>query len=633
MALNLDTGPMKTATLQPKHTKNATGRYATPTLAQPEVTYLAPAYGSNKPVITTSNFARATSQYPIPEDRIHSDLGHRYRKGQVFGAIIGTLTTLGAAYVGANWLLAERVTPGTTVAGIDIGGLPKAQAIETLDNALNPKSREPIMLVAGGQTINLDPVQAGLAFDTRETVGNLTDFSLDPTRLIDHIRGGEHIAPLVLTINEPQLERAARDASFALHSEPIDGTVVFSDGRAVATAAHVGIDVSPAEIVSFVRDNWLLTSEPFVLTGLLNPPEVTQAATDAAYTLAQKITSGPLTVRLGQEQQVVLPVADLTAATTFHNVAGELVPVFNGPKLTATILSKAPELIREPSNASFAFVADRPEIVGGQTGIDLDETMVESGISAAAISANRIADIELTVTEPEISASALEALGVAEVVSSFDTVLTANEVRTNNLRRGAELINGSLLQPGETFSLLEHLNPINESNGFGNAGIIVGGVHTEGMGGGLSQLATTAYNAGFFAGFEDVIHRPHSVFISRYPAGREATIVNPSLDMEFRNNTPYGALIQSWVADNRIHVAIWSTPYFRVETSASARTNIREATVVDSNAPNCAPQSPGADGFTITNNRQVFRLDNNERVINEANTWTYRPDNGIRCVG
>jgi vancomycin resistance protein YoaR len=233
---------------------------------------------------------------------------------------------------------------------------------------------------------------------------------------------------------------------------------------------------------------------------------------------------------------------------------------------------------------------------------------------------------------PALSTADLEALGINEIVSEFSTVLTANTVRTNNLRRGAELITGVLLLPGDTFSLTESISPINAENGFGNAGVIVAGNFTEGMGGGLSQLATTAYNAGFFAGFEDIEHRPHSLFINRYPAGREATLVTGSLDMRFRNNTPYGALVQSWVAGNRIHVAIWSTPFFRVETQVSERTEVTPPIIEERSGPNCVHQSPGPSGFRVTNFRQVFRLDNNERVIDEQNTWRYRPTNGIRCI-
>ncbi|MDR2723241.1 MAG: VanW family protein, partial [Cellulomonadaceae bacterium] len=242
---------------------------------------------------------------------------------------------------------------------------------------------------------------------------------------------------------------------------------------------------------------------------------------------------------------------------------------------------------------------------------------------------NRVAVIELVNAEPETTRETLEALGVREVVSSFSTGLTADSIRTGNLRRGSELITGTLVRPGEEFSLLRALGPITAANGFGNAPIIQGGQLVPGVGGGLSQLATNMYNVGFFAGFEDIEHRPHSQFIPRYPAGREATIVAGSLDMRWRNNTPYGAVVQSWVAGGQLHSRVWSTPYFTVETSASGRSNVRPATTIQGSGGNCVPSSPGQAGFTITNHRRVLRQ--GQVIINESNTWSYSPANGVSC--
>ena len=67
------------------------------------------------------------------------------------------------------------------------------------------------------------------------------------------------------------------------------------------------------------------------------------------------------------------------------------------------------------------------------------------------------------------------------------------------------------------------------------------------LGGGLSQISTTTYNAAYFAGMDIVTHKPHSRWFSRYPEGREATIWSPDLDMKFKNSTPYGVLVQAWV--------------------------------------------------------------------------------------
>ena len=93
-------------------------------------------------------------------------------------------------------------------------------------------------------------------------------------------------------------------------------------------------------------------------------------------------------------------------------------------------------------------------------------------------------------------------------------------------------------QAGETFSLNGATEPRNESNGYVEAGIISEGHASRGVGGGVSQVATTLYNAAYFAGMTDVTHKPHSFYISRYPPGREATVFEGAIDMKFRNDAP-----------------------------------------------------------------------------------------------
>ena len=113
-----------------------------------------------------------------------------------------------------------------------------------------------------------------------------------------------------------------------------------------------------------------------------------------------------------------------------------------------------------------------------------------------------------------------------------------------NIGRAAELINGTLVLPGETFSLNGTVGERTAENGFVKGFIIDGGQFREDFGGGVSQVATTTFNAMFFAGLEDVEHKPHSFYISRYPAGREATVAWPTVDLKFRNDSDTGVLIQ-----------------------------------------------------------------------------------------
>ncbi|GAB2453739.1 VanW family protein [Xylanimonas ulmi] len=555
------------------------------------------------------------------------------RRRRALAGVAG-VAVLAGAYAGAQWLASSRVPAGTTVAGVDLGGLARDAAVTALDDALADRVGEPVELVAATASATVDPAEAGLAFDAAATVDRLTGFSLHPLRLWAHIDGHNEADPVVL-VDRARLDAAALTLAERLEVEPVDGSVGFADAQAVTTAAQEGSHVAPDDAAHALASRWLVETGPLDVPAQPVPPAIGQDATDAAYAQARQIVAAPVVVEVAG-QRPELPAAVLADAAAFEPAAGELVVGFDGEALHTAVVERTTGLLAAPQNAHFTFAAGRPQIAGGVPGTTLDADALATAVGAAALfeeadasGAGRTAQVDLVEQAPERTREALEALGVSEVVASFSTGVTADAVRTNNLRRGAELLTGTLVRPGETFSLLDALGPITPARGFGNAPVIVGGRLVPGLGGGLSQMATNVYNAAHFAGFEIVERQPHSVWIPRYPAGREATIFTGSIDLRFRNNTPYGAVLRSWVSGGQLHVEIWGTEHFRVESVAGPKRNIRPATVNVSTDANCAPSPVGQDGFTITNTRRVFR--GSTLVSETAHTWTYRPDHGVAC--
>lgn len=540
----------------------------------------------------------------------------------------GIVVVLAGLYTGAQWLYADKVPTGTQVAGVDIGGLTRSEAVTQLTDGLAPRTREPIQVTAGEAQTTVDPAAAGLSLDADRTVSTLTGFSMSPARLWSHLFGGRDVEPVV-AVDDAKLKEAVAGLVDGLAVPPVDGTVGFSGETPVATPAVDGTTVPADAATEALTTSWLTTSGPLDLPTEPVAPEITQEETDAALAQAQQVVSAPVTVTVG-DQHPDLPPDALAAVTSFQPVDGALQVTFDGDALVPAVVSRTNDLLTAPDDAHFEFQGGRPVIVGGAPGTTLDPAALAAAVQTAALGTDRTAAVELVERSPEQSREALEALGVKEVISSFATPLTREPVRTANLRRGAELVTGTLVRPGETFSLIDTLSPIDASNGFQAAGVISNGVHTEGMGGGLSQMATTTYNAGFFAGFEDVEHRPHSVDFDRYPDGREATIFVGSLDMRFKNNSPYGAVMQSWIEGNELHVQIWSTKYFSVATSKSDRSNVKPTTVQHNSGKNCAAYAGGNPGYTITNYRKVTDP-TGKVVIDESFRWTYRPDNPVVC--
>ncbi|MCL1868839.1 MAG: VanW family protein [Promicromonosporaceae bacterium] len=537
------------------------------------------------------------------------------------------LVVLAGLYTGAQWLVSDKVASGTHVAGVDIGGLSSQEAKDQLDAGLSARAKEPVQVTAGDAHTTLDPTTAGLKLDAAATVAQLTGFSMSPAHLWNHLFGGSDVAPVV-SVDDAHLKTAVDGLVESLATPPVDGTVTFTDGQPVATAAKDGAKVTASDATHALTTRWLVTTGSIDLPTEAVAPQITQSETDAALTQAKKIVSAPVTVTVG-DQKPELPADALASAASFQPVDGNLKLTVDGAQLVDAVVARTNNLLTNPQDAHFEFQGGTPVVVGGESGTSLDPDALAAAVQKAATGDNRTAAVKLTQRDPQDSKAALQGMGVKEVVSAFDTPLTPEPVRTANLARAAQLLTGHLVKPGETFSLTQAIGPITTANGYQSAGVISNGVHTEGIGGGLSQMATTTYNAGFFAGFENVEHRPHSVWFTRYPAGREATMAVGSLDMRFKNNSPYGAVMQAYIQGGRLHVQIWSTKYFTVQTSASPKTNVVPTTTVHRSGANCAAYVGGQDGFTITNYRQVFH--GTDKVIDEHFTWTYKPDNPVVC--
>lgn len=538
------------------------------------------------------------------------------------------VVVLAGAYVAAAWGWSDRVPPGTTVAGVEIGGLGSDDAVGLLGESLASATTEPIPVAMGDRRTTVLPETAGLSLDVRATVDSVTGFDLEPAGLWHQLFGTGPADP-VTVVDDDALDLALTDLAADLLIEPVNGTLVLVDGSADSTPAQTGTALDEPAARDALVSGWLTAPRPVELPSTVVEPEITQDEVDEAVDgVAQRLVGAPVVVSVAG-QIAELPVDVLASAASFVPRDGELELRLDGEQLVEAVTARTTDLFTSPSDATFSFDQTGPVIVPGVPGTTLDPELLADAVADAATGSNRTAEVELTETDPEETTEALEALGVTEIVSEFSTPLTSEPRRTKNIIQGAENINGTLVRPDEVFGLTEALGPLDAAHGFVQAGAIINGEHADAWGGGLSQVSTTTYNAAFFAGFEDVEHTPHSEYFRRYPEGREATIFTGVIDLKWRNNTPYGALVQAWVADGRMHVRIWSTPYWTVETSTSGRSSVVAPKKVYSQSPTCSGQRAGNPGFRVTVHRTVLLGDE----VHSEESWNvrYRPQNEVVC--
>jgi hypothetical protein len=201
---------------------------------------------------------------------------------------------------------------------------------------------------------------------------------------------------------------------------------------------------------------------------------------------------------------------------------------------------------------------------------------------------------------------------IVEKVSEFTTPHNCCETRVRNIQRIADIVRGVYLVPGETLSLNEYVGPRTVENGFIAAGAIRQGHLILEVGGGVSQFATTIFNAAFFAGMDFEEYRSHTLYFSRYPYGREATISSPAPDLKMTNTTNYPILIWTSYTDESITVSMYSTKHIEI-AEIDQRTSRR-----------------GACTHVETDRQRTYP---DGRVVVDTFLADYRPAEGLDCSG
>lgn len=537
---------------------------------------------------------------------------------------------LAVGYAALSWYLGDRTPRSTIVAGVDIGGLPADEATAQLEKGLAEAATSGVPVQMGENETSLDPVAAGLEIDAAATVDRLTGLSFDPRVLAAHVFGGETRRPVV-HVDEDALRGELESVAQAIDVAPVDGAIELLDGEAEVTEATDGLALDVEAAVEPVIDQWLLGPHPIELSGDAVVPEITADAVEIAMAeIARPLTGSPVDVAI-DDRNIELTPADLTSVATIAETDdGELELALDGEALVELVLDRDPEVTTPARDARIVLADGEPTIRRGARGMDIDADVLITAVAEAAVAEeDRTAQAVLREVTPDFTAADAEELRVEEVISEFATPFHRDPERTENLRVGASKISGTLVKPGESFSLIEALGPITEERGFVSSGVVVDGLETSGMGGGLSQISTTVFNAAFFAGMELEQFQTHSHHYPRYPEGREATLYTPSVDLRWKNTTPYGALVQAWVSGGRMHVRLWGTEYYDVSTSTSDRFDFTQASTVYNSADGCVPNSSPERGFTVRVDRTVSR--NDDVVAENSWTTTYIPWDRVVC--
>lgn len=557
----------------------------------------------------------------------------------VVGLLAVLVVLFGGSYAAAHYIAGDRVPRGTTVSGVDIGGHPQGEAADRLQAGLADKLARDLEVTVDGRPASVDPAAAGLDVDYEASVAEAGgERSWDPVRLWNYFTGGES------TEAEVVVDDAAYNAWLATldeqHGEAaVDGAVGFDGGEITRTAPVTGRALDPADTLAALRGSFLADDPaPVALETTDVVPAIDAGdVQDALDSFASPAVAAPVTIDFQGESVKVFP-ADYTAALSLVPTDGELVPTLD-PAVLAEVIG-ARVTTGAPVDATVQLVDGTPQVIPSKPGVTFDQAQLEAGFLdvVAKPQGQRTLALDAQVAQPEFTTKDARALQVKERVSTFSTYFPYAEYRNVNIGRAAELIDGTLLKPGETFSLNDVVGERTEANGFTEGFIINDGILVQDLGGGVSQMATTTFNAMFFAGLEDVEHKPHSFYISRYPVGREATVAWGSVDLRFRNDTPYGVLIEADVTPSTptsqgvATVSMYSTKWWDITTTTGKEHNLTQPKTRRIDTVECHPNE-GYGGFDIDVVRYFEPAGKNtEQRDPETFSTTYIPSDTVICT-
>lgn len=506
-----------------------------------------------------------------------------WRRGWRLGLLI--LTSAVVVLVGASAAVglvrSGGVLPGVTIDGRDVSGLSRQQVVAMVDEIVDERQAAQVTVTALDRTDTYSPGNDGYVVDTE----NIADRAVAPGRRGFFASIGDHLAAtfgaataidIPGAVDDQAVKDFVADLAGRADREAFDGAII-ADPATLDVAAKLP---TPGQVI----DREALAAEIIARIGTAQDTDidapiietasvVTAAAAESAATLARAVLAGPLNLTSNGATLTIAP-ADLARLLRSEARDDALLLLPDTDVLTELLAPVRGQLEVTPKNATFEVVSGlrtfdgqgnvtyepspaELSIIPGQDGTTVDVGILAEQVTRAFAAGERDVPIDVQVQRPLKNADDLVAAGPVQLIGTFTTYHACCASRVTNIQRLADLVRGQVLLPGESFSVNDFVGPRTAAKGFVQAGAIVQGVIEDEFGGGISQFATTMYNASFFAGIPILEYRAHSLYISRYPRGREATLNYDSIDLTIENDTDVPMYLHTSYTSTSITVSLF----------------------------------------------------------------------------
>ncbi|MBM7770870.1 vancomycin resistance protein YoaR [Actinokineospora baliensis] len=551
----------------------------------------------------------------------------------IAGAVLGALAVL----YGVDLAVSSGDVPrGTTVAGVDVGGMSQVEAERELREKIEPRLTQPVAVKIGVVEEKVDPTKAGLTLNWGATLEQAGDQPLNPFTRLSSLFGGTREVGVVTATNESALASEIDRLKAAGARPPVEGAIRFDGATPAGVEPVPGQELDGGKARTIIVAGWV-GGTALELPVTSTPVKTTSDGVRTALDLAKVAVSGPVTVK-GDGKDAKIEPAVIATALAFEPVdGGGLAPKLDLVKITDAVKPQLASTEKEGKDAQVVFEGGAPAVtpsVDG-TGVKYD-TAFATLLDVLKKPDGREIKVEYTKTPAKVTTEQANQLGIKEVIGEFTTKGFATDSGIN-IRTVATKVNGAIVKPGETFSLNGYTGPRTAAQGYVEAGVIKDGAPGREVGGGISQFATTLYNASYFSGLKDAGHKEHSYYISRYPAAREATVFqnhdgSSVIDLKFTNDAQTGIAIQTIWTPSSITVKIWGTKRYTVESVTGGRS--AETPPQEKPGPTTGKCSPsnGAPGFTTSDTRILRDAGTGAEVRRDTRTVRYNPQPKIVCA-
>lgn len=502
----------------------------------------------------------------------------RWKPWKLGAVAVGIGILLAAALVGFRGAR-EGTLPNLELDGTPVGSLGQDELRVAVGQVAARRSARTIKLIRPETAISdrasmtVAAADFGYRVDIEATVRAIQDRGRQGNplaALADHVRAtfvAINVRP-VDAFDDERLDAWVESAADALSVAPREGAVEFEGASVQAILPAPGAAVPEDDLRSRARAA-ARSPGTEVITTSTRPvaPRTTAEDVQRVQDQARHALSGRVRLTRLKEVLIFTPAEIGNALGTRPvTVNGQVeLELFADPERLGVTRKELTRIESDPVDASFRVEGGSVRVVRSKRGFRFDPRMTADQLVTVALSEDRRARLRGMFVAPELTTAEAKALKITEQVSTFTTYHGCCEPRVQNIHRMAGLLDGTVVMPGEVFSVNETVGRRTAENGFVPAPAISNGEFVEEVGGGISQFATTMFNAIFFGGYDFLEYRAHSYYFTRYPLGREATVSWPSPDLKFRNDSTAGILIDTSYTDTSITVTFYGNTDVEVE--------------------------------------------------------------------